>query len=73
MPLLGGQVVGYLFIGNVQFIMAAAVVASIRLSSTWAVVPLLTKIVGVPLVWLAVRREWRDLGIALGLTGASPP
>ena len=69
-PLMGGEVVGYLFLGNVQLIMAAAIVASIRVSSAWAVVPLLTKIVGVPLVWLAVRREWRDLGIALALTGA---
>ena len=68
-PLLGGNVVGYLFLGNVQFIMAAAVVASIRLSAAWAVVPLLTKLVGVPLVWYAARREWRPLGLALGLTG----
>ncbi len=66
-PLIGGNVWSYLFLGNVQLILAAAVVASIRLSSTWAVVPLLTKLVPVSFVWYAVRREWRELRLAVGL------
>ena len=69
-PLLGGNVVGYLFIGNIQFILAAAIVASIRLSAAWSVLPLLTKLVPVPLIWYAIRREWRNLGIGIGLTAA---
>ena len=69
-PYSGGTVVSYLFLGNVQFIMAAAIVASIRLSSAWAIVPLLTKLVPVSFVWFAIRREWRSFGVAVGLTGA---
>ncbi len=69
-PLVGGNVIGYLFMGNVQLLMAAAIVASIRGWPGWTAVPLLTKIVGIPLVWWAVRREWRNLAIALGATAA---
>jgi hypothetical protein len=32
------------------------------------VVPLLTKLVPVSLVWYAVRREWRKLAVALGVS-----
>jgi hypothetical protein len=69
-PWTGGGVLGYLFLGNVQILMAAAVVASIRASPAWAAVPLLTKLTGIPLVWYAARREWRQLGIAVTATGA---
>lgn len=68
-PLIGGNVVGYLFLGNIQILMAAAVVASVR-HPAWAALPLLTKGVGVSFVWYAVRREWRSLGIAVGTTAA---
>ena len=65
-PLVGGNIVGYLFMGNIQIILAAAIVASIRLSAAWSVLPLLTKLNPVPFVWYAIRREWRNLGIGLG-------
>jgi hypothetical protein len=48
--------------------MAAAIALGFRYPATWAFV-LLTKVLpGVGLLWFAVRREWRPLGIALGVT-----
>jgi hypothetical protein len=69
-PFFGGNLVGSLFMGNIQIILAAAIGASVRHSPGWAAVPLLTKGVGVPFVWFAVRREWRDLGMSLGVSAA---
>ena len=55
---------------NINLLMTAAVVAGFRYPATWAFV-ILTKLTpGVGLLWFAVRREWRNLGIALGLTAA---
>jgi hypothetical protein len=60
----------YGLIGNPQAIVAAAIVLGFRWPATWAFV-LLTKIgPGVGLLWFAVRREWRNLGIAVGTTAA---
>ena len=57
--------------GNIQLLLAAAVVLGMRggwWSATWAFV-LLTKISpGVGLLWFALRRQWRSLAIALGVT-----
>lgn len=54
--------------GNVQLLLAAAIVAGFRWPWAWSLV-LLTKITpGVGLLWFAMRREWRNLGIALGAT-----
>jgi len=56
--------------GNIQLLLAAAVVLGFRWPATWAFV-LLTKVTpGVGLVWFVVRREWRALGIAVGVTAA---
>ncbi len=56
--------------GNVHLLLAAAIVAGFRWPAAWAFV-LLTKVTpGVGLLWFAVRREWRSLGIALGATAA---
>ena len=56
--------------GNVELLLAAAIVVGFRYPSAWAFV-LLTKVTpGVGLLWFAVRREWRALGIALGTTAA---
>ena len=56
--------------GNIQILLAAAVVLGFRWPATWAFV-LLTKVSpGVGLLWFVVRREWRKLGIALGATAA---
>jgi hypothetical protein len=55
---------------NINILMVAAVVLGFRYPSTWAFV-ILTKLTpGIGLLWFAVRREWRSLGMALGLTVA---
>ena len=56
--------------GNIHILIAAAIVLGFRYAGTWAWV-LLTKVTpGVGVLWFAVRREWRPLAIALGVTGA---
>jgi len=57
-----------LYYGNINLLIAAAIVLGFRYPAAWAFV-LLTKVTpGVGLIWFAVRREWRRLGIALGVT-----
>jgi hypothetical protein len=54
--------------GNISLLLTVAIVAGFRWPATWAFV-LLTKITpGIGLLWFALRREWRSLGIALGAT-----
>jgi hypothetical protein len=54
--------------GNIQIMLAAAIVIGFRYSAAWAFV-LLTKVTpGIGLLWFAMRRRWRDLAIALGVT-----
>jgi Glycosyltransferase family 87 len=69
LPLLLLQpVVASLALGNIEILMAAAIVAGFRYPATWSFI-LLSKVTpGVGLVWFAVRREWRNLAIALGVT-----
>ena len=56
--------------GNIHAFLAVAIVLGFRWPATWAFV-LLTKVTpGVGLLWFAVRREWRNLAIALGATAA---
>ncbi len=58
-----------LYHGNIDLFIAAAVALGFRYPWTWGFV-LLTKVTpGVGLLWFAVRREWRSLLIALGVTG----
>lgn len=67
-----GLVVGAMEIagGNVSLLLAVAMVAGFRRPWTWALV-LLTKITpGVGLLWFVLRREWRQLAIALGAAAA---
>jgi hypothetical protein len=55
---------------NVHLLLAAAIVLGFRWPAAWSFV-LLTKVApGIGLLWFAVRREWRSLGIALGSTAA---
>ena len=59
-----------LYMGNIHLLLAAAIVLGFRYPATWSLV-LLTKVTpGVGLLWFAVRREWRALAIALGVTAA---
>lgn len=56
--------------GNVHLVLAAAMVVGFRYPAAWSLV-LLTKITpGIGLLWFVVRREWRQLAIALGATAA---
>ena len=67
-----GMAVGAMEIagGNISLLLAVAIVYGFRWPWTWAFV-LLTKITpGIGLLWFVLRREWRQLGIALGATGA---
>ena len=67
---LVGLLVGAMEIagGNISLLLTLAIVAGFRRPWTWAFV-LLTKITpGVGLLWFVLRREWRNLGIALGAT-----
>ncbi len=57
-----------LWYGNIDVLLAAAVVAGFRWPATWAFI-LLTKVTpGLGLLWFAIRREWRSLAIALAAT-----
>ncbi len=57
-----------LYGGNISLFLAVAIVLGFRWPVTWAFV-ILTKVTpGIGLLWFAVRREWRYLGIALAAT-----
>jgi hypothetical protein len=57
-----------LSLGNIHIFLALVTVFGLRWPWLWSFV-LLTKVTpGVGLVWFAVRREWRSLAIALGVT-----
>ena len=59
-----------LYHGNIHLLLAAAIALGFRYPWTWSFV-LLTKVTpGVGLAWFAVRREWKPLLLALGVTGA---
>jgi hypothetical protein len=59
-----------LYLGQVDILIAAAIVIGFRYPAAWAL-PLLTKVApGVGLLWFAFRREWRNLLIALSVTAA---
>jgi hypothetical protein len=54
--------------GNISLLLAAAIVVGFRWPAAWALI-LLTKVSpGIGLLWFVVRREWRNLGIALAAT-----
>lgn len=56
--------------GNISLLLAAAMVVGFRYPAAWAFV-ILTKVTpGIGLLWFVVRKEWRQLGIALGATAA---
>ena len=68
--LLFPPVLGELWLGNLNILLGVAVVAGMRWPAAWAFI-LLTKITpGIGLLWFLVRREWRNLAIALGATAA---
>ena len=58
-----------LFHGNVHLLLAAMTVLGFRYPAVWAFGAFTKATPGVGLVWFLVRREWRSLGIALGVIG----
>ncbi len=59
-----------LMLGQVDLLIAAAIVVGFRYPAAWAL-PLLTKVApGVGLLWFVFRREWGKLLIALSATAA---
>ena len=59
-----------LAIGQLDVLMAAAIVLGFRWPAAW-LLPFITKLTpGIGVLWFAARREWRSLGIALGATAA---
>ena len=59
-----------LAIGQLDVLMAAAIVIGFRWPAAW-LLPFITKLTpGIGVLWFAARREWRSLGIALGATAA---
>jgi len=60
----------FAFIGNIQSVIALAILLGFRWPAAWAFV-LLTKIgPGIGILWFAARGEWRKLAIALSATAA---
>ena len=56
--------------GNIELLVAVAILLGFRWPATWSFV-LLTKVTpGIGLLWFAVRREWRSLAVALAATAA---
>jgi hypothetical protein len=54
---------------NINLVLMLCVVASFRWPAAW-LLPLITKpTMGLGLLWYVARKEWRQLGIALGVTG----
>jgi len=56
--------------GNIQLVLALAIVLGFRWPATWAFVVLTKVTPGIGLLWFALRRRWRELGIAIGATVA---
>ena len=70
MLLLFPPTLAELYLGNINLLIALAIVVGMRWPAAWAFV-LLTKMTpGIGLLWFAVRREWRALGIAIAATAA---
>ena len=59
-----------LMLGQVDILIAAAIVVGFRYPAAWSL-PLLTKVApGIGLLWFVFRREWRNLLVALSATAA---
>lgn len=56
--------------GNIQILLALAVVAGFRWPGAWAFVVLSKLTPGVGLLWFALQRQWRAFAIAAGVTAA---
>jgi hypothetical protein len=69
LALLLPPVTAELLVGNVNLLIAVAVVVGVRRGAAWSF-PLLTKVLpGGGLLWLVVRQRWREVAACLVLTG----
>jgi hypothetical protein len=57
-----------LYHANINLLLAAAIVLGFRYPAAWSFVLLGKVTPGIGLLWFVVRREWRQLAIALGAT-----
>jgi len=55
---------------NINILIAVAIVLSFRYPWMWAPVILAKVTPGIGILWFAVRREWRQLAIAIGVTAS---
>ena len=62
-----------LYYGNINLLIAVALVMGMSRPWAWSFVLLTKPTCGVGLLWFAARREWRSLAIALGATLALCP
>jgi hypothetical protein len=58
-----------LYHANINLLIGAAIVLGMRYPAAWSFVLLAKVTPGIGLLWFAVRREWRQLAVALGVTG----
>jgi hypothetical protein len=64
----GTEILHFPLMGNIQLLIAAAIVLSFRWPAAWSFV-LLTKIApGIGVLWFAFRREWHNLAVVLVAT-----
>jgi glycosyl transferase family 87 len=56
--------------GQIHSLLALAIVLGFRYPATWSFVVLTKVTPGIGLLWFAVRREWRNLAMALSATAA---
>jgi len=59
-----------LYHGNIHLFMAAAIALGFAHPSAWSFILLTKATSGVGLLWFVVRREWRQLAIAVGVAAA---
>jgi hypothetical protein len=57
-------------LGNINILIGLAILAGFRWPALWAFVLLTKPTCGVGLLWFLVRRDWRSLRLALGVTAA---
>jgi hypothetical protein len=57
-------------LGQLDVLMAAAIVVGFRWPAAW-LLPIITKVTpGIGVLWFAARADWRSFGVALGATAA---
>lgn len=66
---IAGQIMSDIAMGNIHILLGAVAVFGLRWPALWSFALLSKATPGVGLVWFVARREWRNLAIALAVTG----